>query len=102
MRFTNRYTPIKMANTINLLLSAVFFCFVTLGCTFIPEHEQLVSVKVDKPLSRSNGECTETVPAYSEVNTTRPLPELSPDSIAILDWNIYKGQGKGWERQQQL
>jgi len=97
MTFANRYTPIKLANLPNLLLLAVSFCCITLSCTFIPEHEQLVSVKVDKPLSRSNGDCMETAPAHSEVNRTRPLSELSPDRIAILDWNIYKGQGKGWE-----
>jgi len=54
--FANHYTPVKWSHLPNFLLLAVFFACITLGCTFIPEHEQLVSVKVDKPLSRSNGD----------------------------------------------
>jgi len=91
----NRLQPVHI---LNLIVLAVFFCSITFGCAFIPEQEQLVSGKVDEPLTRSNGNCTETdsVPD-NERKITTMLPELGPDSIAILDWNIYKGQRTGWE-----
>ena len=47
---------------------------------------------------RSNGSCTETALAYSDAGITTQGAELSPDSIAILDWNIHKGKDKGWEK----
>ncbi len=79
-------------------LAAILFCCITFGCAIVPEHEQLVSGKIDEPLTRSNGNCAAT---DSVLNGQRKAqvsqPELGPESIAILDWNIYKGQRKGWE-----
>lgn len=97
MRFVNLFNRLSPAAVPNSALLAVFFCCISLGCAFIPEQEQLVSAKVNALLTRSNGSCTETALAYSDVGITTQRAELSPDSIAILDWNIHKGKDKGWE-----
>ncbi len=80
----------------NSILLTIVFCCIIFGCTFIPEQEQLVSAKVDGPLIRSNGNCTESTLTYGKGKIEAPLPGFAPDSIAILDWNMYKGQRKGW------
>ncbi|MCK5517316.1 MAG: endonuclease/exonuclease/phosphatase family protein [Desulfobulbaceae bacterium] len=91
----NRIQPPVILNS---ALLTVLFCCITFGCAFVPEQEQLVSGKIDEPLTRSNGNCTETDSALNDQRKIpAPLPELGPDSIAILDWNIYKGQRAGWE-----
>lgn len=97
MRFVNLFNRLSPAAVPNSALLAVFFCCITFGCVFIPEQEQLVSAKVNALLTRSNGSCTETALAYGDVGITTQRAELSPDSIAILDWNIHKGKDKGWE-----
>ncbi len=77
----------------SILLSAVL-CLTFFSCAFIPVQEQLVSATRTTPLTRSNGSCTETAP--DEQQSTPPRPGLSPDSISIFDWNIYKEQRQNW------
>lgn len=94
--FSQQVKPINIQNSI---LISLLVCCITLGshsCTFVPEQEQLVSSKIDGHLSRSNGMCTKSL-ISDGWNTTTPLPGLSPDSISILNWNIYKEQRGGWE-----
>ncbi len=65
------------------------------GCAFIPEQNQLVTATRGTPLSRSQGECTQTISAPQP--TAAQLPGLSPDHISVFDWNMYKGQNADWE-----
>ncbi len=98
MKFSNlhdRRRPVYISNSV---LLAIVLCGIIFGCAFIPEQEQLVSARVDEPLIRSNGNCTKTALPYGERKIEAPLPGFAPDRIAILDWNMYKGQRVGWEK----
>jgi len=97
MVFTYFYRRIRRVDIPRSLLMAAFFCYFTLSCAFIPEQEQLVSAKVGEAVTRSNGNCAENVLVYSALKTTTPSRGLAADRIAILTWNIYKGQRTGWE-----
>ena len=97
MWFAKLYNRIRPAMIPQSALLAVFFCCIILGCAYIPEQEQLVSAKVDESLIRSNGNCMETASVYGDQQIITPVEGLSPERIAILDWNIYKGQRMGWQ-----
>ncbi len=47
-------------------------------------------------LTRSNGSCTEETTLHNR-QTDASRPGLSPDSISILNWNIFKEQRQNWE-----
>ncbi len=79
-----------------VLLLLFLCCVVLVSCARIPEPEQLVSAGRDLLLTRSNGSCTEEETVDSWLADTS-LPELSPDSISIFSWNIYKGQRQNWD-----
>lgn len=71
-------------------------CIVLVGCARIPEPEQLVSAGRDLWMTRSNGSCTEA-DVLDTLLGDKSLPELSPDSISIFSWNIYKEQRQNWD-----
>lgn len=89
----NRTNPSKSLKT---LLVSLLLCCALFSCAFIPEQEQLVSLRTDTQLTRSNGSCTEQSALLNSLKET-PQPELSPESISIFDWNIYKGQRENWD-----
>lgn len=81
------------------ILVSLFFCCIILGfhgCTFVPKDEHLITAKINGHLSRSNGMCTTSLIPDDWSITTSPLG-VSPDSISILSWNIYKEQREGWK-----
>ena len=79
------------------ILLSIFLCCITLGCTLIPEQEQFVSSMGDTTLTRSNGDCSDNVLSYDSLRTVSSPSELTPDSISVLNWNIYKGQRQEWD-----
>ena len=78
------------------ILFSIFLCCITLGCTFSPEQEQFLSSMGDTSLTRSNGDCSDSVFQPDFRRTDGSPSELTPDSISVLNWNIYKGQRQEW------
>lgn len=95
MQLFNRKKWITSIQLSSSLLFSAVFCFLFFSCAFIPEQEQLVSATKMIQLTRSNGTCTET--ARDALLTDTPNPGLSPDSISIFNWNIYKEQRQDWD-----
>jgi endonuclease/exonuclease/phosphatase (EEP) superfamily protein YafD len=77
----------------SILLSLLIGC-ILLGCASVPEQEQLVSVKKDSRLTRSNGDCSQA--ELNDRQTDISRTGLTPASISIFDWNMHKGQDQNW------
>jgi len=95
MPFSNQQVRIQPVNILKSILFSSLLCCCLFACAFIPEQEQLVSATRDNPPTRSNGSCTETGLAQQQQDPS--WSGLSPDSISIFDWNIYKEQNQGWD-----
>jgi len=90
---SNRIFP---ADTPCPLLLILFFCTIASGCAFVLVEDQLVSAKAGEQVTRVDGSCGETFPVREAKGAAAAPAELAPDSIAVLDWNIYKEQRLGW------
>jgi endonuclease/exonuclease/phosphatase (EEP) superfamily protein YafD len=88
---------LQLKKHLKSILTSLFLCCIISGCAFVAEQEQFVSSPGDNSLIRDDGHCSDIFLPYDIPKTGKPLPELSPDSIAILDWNIYKGKRHNWD-----
>jgi len=94
-------TIVLLGRCVGLRIAALFFlaalaCQLLVGCARIPRTEQLVSGGNGAGDVRADGACDTailSVNAYPGPAEQR----LDPDRIAILDWNVYKGQRPGWQ-----
>lgn len=80
-----------------LHLSVLFVLIALAGCARIPVDSQFVSVKSGLSEVRKTGVCDEDTFRQDRVETDVARHGLSADRIPILNWNIYKGQEKGWQ-----
>lgn len=64
------------------------------GCATIPAKLTLVSVSVDQVKSTSSADCL--LPQTLALPITQTTAALNPHHIAVLDWNVYKGQRSNW------
>jgi len=48
-------------------------------------------------MSKSRGSCNKISPDISNHDVSIAVKGINPDKIAILNWNIYKGQLQGWQ-----
>jgi endonuclease/exonuclease/phosphatase (EEP) superfamily protein YafD len=97
MFISNRLVLLQLKKQLKLILIFLFLCCSISGCALIAEQEQFVSSPGDDSLIRDNGDCSNISFLYDVQKTGGPLPGLDPDSIAILDWNIYKGKWPNWD-----
>lgn len=94
---SNILAGFQLINFLKLTLIFVLLCCIVSGCAFIAEQEQFVTSKGDNLLIRENGHCSDIHLPYDTQKTGKTLPALAPDSIAILDWNTYKGRRQNWD-----
>ncbi|MEA3232624.1 MAG: hypothetical protein U9Q05_12795, partial [Thermodesulfobacteriota bacterium] len=83
-------------NIFTLFLLSALLGQVVIGCALIHREMQLVSGKNGAPLTRTDGTCTDTILTSEKQVVWQNQQKLNPNHIAILDWNIYKGQRPGW------
>ena len=68
----------------------VFICgLVLFACASVSRHEQLLSVAFSTSPLKSDGTCTDAIFVVEKYPVASA--GLSPESIVIFDWNIYKG-----------
>ncbi len=70
-------------------------CIILSACASVPSHEQLLTAEFPFPPQKRDGTCTESL--FLTEKSSVQTPELSPESISIFDWNIYKGALQGWD-----
>ncbi len=87
--FSHLANQITKSILLSLLFGGLLF-----GCTSISEQEQLISIKRDGVVTRSNGDCSKT--KSNKIQTEISLPGFSSDSISIFDWNMHKGKNQNW------
>jgi len=80
-----------------LPLYLLFVLIALVGCARIPVESQFVSVQSGLREVRKTGVCDEESFRQDMVQTEVARNGLSADRIPILNWNIYKGQEKGWQ-----
>lgn len=74
----------------------VFICgLVLFACASVSRHEQLLSAALSTSPLKSDGTCTDAIFVVEKYPVASA--GLSPESIAIFDWNIYKGSLEGWD-----
>ena len=79
------------------LLYLLFVLIALTGCARIPIESQFVSVQSGFQEVRNTGVCDEESFRQDGGITEVAQNGLSADRIPILNWNIYKGQEKGWQ-----
>lgn len=70
-------------------------CLILFACASVPRHEQLLSTEFSSSPQKSDGTCTESIFVVEKKLVSTAA--LSPESISIFDWNIYKGSLEGWD-----
>ncbi|MBU1420456.1 MAG: endonuclease/exonuclease/phosphatase family protein [Proteobacteria bacterium] len=95
MQFSTLQNWIKSTRLPASLLFSAVLCFLFFSCAVIPVQEQLVSATRTNPLTRTNGNCAETAAVKQQPGAMQA--GLSPDSISIFNWNIYKEQRQNWD-----
>jgi len=79
------------------LLYLLFVLVALTGCARIPIESQFVSVQSGFQEVRKTGVCDEESFRQDGGVTEIAQNGLSADRIPIFNWNIYKGQEKGWQ-----
>ncbi|NOQ45897.1 MAG: endonuclease/exonuclease/phosphatase family protein [Desulfobulbaceae bacterium] len=97
MRISGLHYLSRLMNIFALFLLSALLYQVVIGCATIPSEEQLVSCKNGTPLIRIEGSCSEKSFTAEKQSMRLEQQRLDPNHIAILDWNIYKGQRPGWQ-----
>lgn len=96
----NCYKSSKVTARSGLLLSLIFL-LIFAGCAITAPEEQLVTATLDqiqpRTLLRSEGSCGPGIFSEMLINKPSSASKLSPENISVLDWNIYKGQRRGWQ-----
>jgi endonuclease/exonuclease/phosphatase (EEP) superfamily protein YafD len=80
-----------------LPLCLLFVLIVLAGCARIPVERQFVSVQNGFQEVRNTGVCDEESFSQDGRQSEVARNGLSADRIPILNWNIFKGQEKGWQ-----
>ena len=78
-------------------LYLLFVLIALAGCARIPIESQFVSVQSGFQEVRKTGVCDEESFRKDAGGTEVARNGLSADRIPIFNWNIYKGQEKGWQ-----
>jgi len=96
MRISDVHHRSKPVNIFTLLLLSALLGQVVIGCAFIHREAQLVSGGNGVPLTRIDGTCGDKILTSEKQSMRQNQQRLDSDHIAILDWNIFKGQRPGW------
>ncbi len=81
----------SLATTLGLLLFGALA-----SCAIIPSNLQLVSSSADAIKITRNADCTQ--PPVATHPASQTTAALNPHHIALLDWNVYKGQRANWQQ----
>jgi endonuclease/exonuclease/phosphatase (EEP) superfamily protein YafD len=84
-----------LLQSLKSIVICLVFAFILFACSAVPKQEQFLSAGLHLPPQKSNGTCLETI--ITAEQRLVPTAGLSPDSISIFDWNMYKGSLEGWE-----
>jgi len=96
MRISGVHHRNKPVNIFILFLLSALLGQVVIGCAFIHREAQLVSGGTGVSLTRIDGTCSDKILTSEKQSVRKNQQRLDPDHIAILDWNIFKGQRPGW------
>jgi endonuclease/exonuclease/phosphatase (EEP) superfamily protein YafD len=92
-RNNNPSNPMRLISALSSLLTGLILA----GCVSVPAQQ---AVLADKPLAQaaeSSASCNgETIVQNLQGAGISDSPGLDPDSISVLNWNIYKGQRDNW------
>ena len=75
-------------------LFAVLLLSLLVGCASIPARLQLISASAEQDKTAHNGDCLHRPATTQPVGITEQA--LNPQHIAVLNWNVYKGQRSNW------
>lgn len=77
-----------------LSLGTASFLSLLVGCASIPDQLQLLTDSGGSQPSIQAASCSPT--SVAARSASRPDTALNPNHIALLNWNVYKGQRSNW------
>ncbi len=78
--------------------AAILLCLLLLfGCAGIKVENQFIFAENGSETSRTAGACTDIHLGYDDSGKRETNKTLLAERISLLNWNIYKGQKKGWQ-----
>ena len=78
-----------------VLISSFLLASLVVGCASIPMQTQIVYAP-DSDIRQVQAECVSGHSAVATAQPVRSVTRLNAARISLLNWNVYKGQGKNW------
>jgi len=93
LRNDNSSNPMRLITAFSSLLTAL----VLAGCVSVPAQQLALASKPVVHTGESSVSCNgENIVQNLQGEGISDSPGLDPDSISVLNWNIYKGQRDNW------
>jgi endonuclease/exonuclease/phosphatase (EEP) superfamily protein YafD len=93
LRNNNPGNPMRLISRFSILLTTL----VLAGCVSVPAQQSVLASKPVAHTAASSASCNgENIVQNILDEETGDRSGLDPDSISVLNWNIYKGQRDNW------